>query len=93
VVECTVRSCGKMRLIALYIAGNLRRAGESTRPSALNREDPSPVTKAVVVPLGVQVPPTLFDVLQLRPATCVVGAAGVLVMRVQVMVVPGLSIT
>jgi hypothetical protein len=46
-----------------------------------------------VVPLGVQVLPTLFDVLQLGPATCVVGAAGVLVMRVQVMVVPGLSIT
>jgi hypothetical protein len=93
VVECTVRSCGKMRLIALYIAGNLRRAGESTRPSALNREVSESSDGGRGGPARGTVLRALFDVLQLRPATCVVGAAGVLVMRVQVMVVPGLSIT
>jgi hypothetical protein len=46
----------------------------------------------VVVPLGVQELPAEFEVLQLGPEICVVGAVGVLVMRVHVMDVPGLSI-
>jgi hypothetical protein len=54
---------------------------------------PSPVTEAVVVPLGVHVLPAEFVVLQLGPDTCVVGVLGMLVMSVHVMVCPGASIT